>query len=63
LILPTQGPILEILTTIAQLLVVVEKLSFFELAILKKNFQNFFFCCKSIQISQSLWNKKDGKKF
>ena len=43
LILLTQGPICEILGTIAQLLVVVEKLSFFESAILfvffeKKNF-------------------------
>ena len=34
--LKTQGPIHEILAEIAQLLVVVEKLSFFESAILKK---------------------------
>jgi hypothetical protein len=34
-ILPTQGPIDEILAEIAQLLVVVEKLSLFESAILK----------------------------
>ena len=34
-ILPTQGPIHEILAVIAQLLGVVEKLSFFESAILK----------------------------
>jgi len=41
----TQGPICEILATIAQLLGVVEKLSFFESAILNFFFQkkNFFF--------------------
>jgi hypothetical protein len=39
LILLTQGPICEILATIAELLVVVEKLSFFKLAILKFFFQ------------------------
>ena len=38
-ILLTQGPIHEILATIAQLLVVVEKLSFFESAILDFFFQ------------------------
>jgi hypothetical protein len=59
LILPTQEPIHEILVTIAQILVVVEKFSFFESAILIF----FFFCFKSIQISQSLWGKKDGTKF
>jgi hypothetical protein len=42
-ILLTQGPIHEILAEIAQLLVVVEKLSFFESAILKKKFHFFFF--------------------
>jgi hypothetical protein len=42
----TQGPIREILVKIAQLLVVVEKLSFFKSAILKHFFQkNFFFFC------------------
>ena len=41
-ILLTQGPIHEILAVIAQLLGVVEKLSFFESAILKI-FCNFFF--------------------
>jgi hypothetical protein len=39
-ILLTQGPINEILAEIAQLLMVVEKLSFFELAILKNVLQN-----------------------
>jgi hypothetical protein len=39
LILQTQGPIHETLAEIAQLLMVVEKLSFFESAILKKNLQ------------------------
>jgi hypothetical protein len=63
LILLTQGPIHEILAKSAQLLVVVEKLSFFELDKLKK-FQNFyFFRFKSIQISHSLWDTKDGMKF
>jgi hypothetical protein len=44
-ILLIQGPIHEILAEIAQLLVVVEKLSFFESAILKKKLEknNFFF--------------------
>jgi hypothetical protein len=43
LILLTQGPIPEILAKIAQLLVVVEKLSFFESAIL-----SFFFFKKKL---------------
>jgi hypothetical protein len=47
LILLTQGPIFEILTKIAQLLVVVEKLSFFELAILKQICQKKFFLLHS----------------
>jgi hypothetical protein len=45
----TQGPIREILVKIAQLLVVVEKLSFFESAILKHFFQKkFFFFASSL---------------
>ena len=47
-ILLTQGPIHEILAAIAQLLVVVEKLSFFESAILKKKFaKKIFFLLNS----------------
>ena len=49
-ILLTQGPIHEILAEIAQLLVVVEKLSFFESAILI-----FFFCLIPIQINGVAW--------
>ena len=50
--------------TIAQLLGVVEKLSFFESAILnyfssKKN----IFCFILIQISHNLWSTKDFSKF
>jgi hypothetical protein len=43
----TQGPFHKILAVIAQLLGVVEKLSFFESAILKKNLAIFFFFCFS----------------
>jgi hypothetical protein len=54
-ILLTQGPIPEILAEIAKLLVVVEKLSFFESAILKKNLQKKdFFCFILMKISQHL---------
>ena len=53
----TQGPICEILATIAQLLVVVEKLSFFESAIL------IFFCFIPMKISQIFLGSKDGPKF
>ena len=42
-ILLTQGPICEILATIAQLLGVAEKLSFFESAILNFFFKKIFF--------------------
>ena len=56
-ILLTQGPICEILAKIAQLLVVVEKLSFFESAIL--NFFSFIL----IQISHNIWDTKDFSKF
>jgi hypothetical protein len=51
-ILLTQGPICEILVTIAQLLVVVEKLSFFESAILI-----FFFQKKKKKLPHSYLNK------
>jgi hypothetical protein len=57
-ILLTQEPICEILATIALLLVVVEKLSFFESAIF-----NFFFCFIPIQINHKLMGTKDGTKF
>jgi hypothetical protein len=55
-ILLTQGPIHEILAEIAQLLVVVEKLSFFESAILKKILQkkSVFFCFIPMKVSQHL---------
>jgi hypothetical protein len=49
----TQGPINEILAEIAQLLVVVEKLSFFESAIL------IFFCFIPMEISQNLHGRMD----
>ena len=49
-ILLTQGPICKILVTIAQLLGVVEKLSFFESAIL-----NFFFKKKKKNFASSPW--------
>ena len=63
-ILLTQGPICEILVTIAQLLGVAEKLSFFESAILIFFFQIFFFFCFIlIKISQNLWGTKDFSKF
>ena len=48
-ILLTQGPICEIFSTIAQLLVVVEKVSFFYSAILI-----FFFCLIPVQINHKL---------
>jgi hypothetical protein len=56
LILLTQGPICEILVKITQLLLVVEKLSFFESAIFIIFFQKkiFFFCFIPIQISHNL---------
>ena len=50
-ILLTQGPIHEILAVIAQLLGVVEKLSFFESAILK------FFCKKNFFLLHSYQNQ------
>ena len=59
-ILPTQGPIHEILAVIAKLLGVVKKLSFFESAISKK--KNFF-CLIPIKISQNLYDSKDFSKF
>jgi hypothetical protein len=53
LILLTQGPICEILAKIAQLLGVVEKLSFFESSILNFFFQrNFFFAHSYLKLSQ-----------
>ena len=55
-ILLTQGPICKILATIAQLLGVVEKLSFFESALL-----NFFFI--PMKISHKLCVKIDGTQF
>ena len=64
-ILLTQGPIHEILAVIAQLLGVVEKLSFFESAILnfffskKKN----FFCFIPMKISHKLCVRMDGTQF
>jgi hypothetical protein len=64
LILLTQGPLCEILAKIAQLLMVVEKLSFFESAILiffskKINiFASFLF--KSIT---NQWGSMDGTQF
>ena len=63
-ILLTQGPICKILATIAHLLGVVEKLSFFESAIL-----NFFFrkkknfCFIPMKISPHLQDSKDFSKF
>ena len=64
-ILLTQGPIREILATIAQLLGVVEKLSFFESAILifffKKN--SFFFCFIPMKIRPKLCIRIDGTQF
>ena len=61
-ILLTQGR--KILATIAQLLGVAEKLSFFESAILNFFFQKkiFFFCFLLMQISQDLWCTKDFSK-
>ena len=62
-ILLTQGPIHEILAEIAQLLVVVEKLSFFKSAILKKILQKkIFFLLHSYEnqstfIGQQGWAK------
>jgi hypothetical protein len=50
--------------SIAQLLVVVEKLSFFESAILKFFFaKKDFFCFNPMKISQHLYDSKDGPKF
>ena len=61
----TQRPISEILAKIAQLLVVVEKLSFFESAILnffsqkkKKNFASFLFILITNQ-----WVPRMGQNF
>ena len=60
-ILLTQGPIHEILAVIAQLLGVVEKLSFFESAILKFSckFFSFFFLLHSYQ-NQSTFMGQQG---
>ena len=54
-ILLTQGPIHEIMAVIAQLLGVVEKLSFFESAILK------FFCKKNFFLLHSYQNQSTFK--
>ena len=70
-ILLTQGPICEILATIAQLLGVVEKLSFFESAILiffflKKNFFFASFLFKLVTIygvPRIFWNFDDYLDF
>ena len=58
-ILLTQGLIHEVLVKIAQLLVVVEKLSFFESAISDFFFQKKKICFIPIKISQHLWDRKD----
>ena len=63
-ILLIQGPIWEILATIAHLLGVVENLSFFESAILNLFFQKkLFFCFTPMKISRKLCVKMDGTQF
>ena len=59
-ILLTQGPIHEILATIAQLLVVVEKLSFFESAILDFFFQKKIFFLLHPNENQSTFIGQQG---
>ena len=59
-ILLTQGPIHEILAEIAQLLVVVEKLSFSESAILKKNLQKKIFFLLHSHENQSTFIGQQG---
>jgi hypothetical protein len=64
LILLTQEPICEILAKIAQLLGVVEKLCFFESAILNFFFQKKKnFCFIPIYINHKSMGTKDGTKF
>ena len=64
LILLTQGPIYEILVKIAQLLVVVEKLSFFESAILKLFLSKRFFFASFLFKSVTIYViPRMGRKF